>query len=162
MGDPNVVRTSLVMTRSFTEKGTPWSGPSLAPRRITARSAAFAVWRARSASSVTYAFSCFKVSMRANVASTTSTGDTFFFAIATARSDADIQQSSLLFMVAAIVCCTAAFERQSHQRGRCAKHHRQRRLQGRPQGRTQGADYRGSLRGVAPLGYTTRRYHDEA
>src|SRR5580765_1608128 len=145
MGDPNVVRTSLVMTRSFTEKGTPWSGPSLALRRITARSAAFAVWRARSASSVTYAFSCFKVSMRANVASTTSTGDTFFFAIATARSDADIQQSSLLFMVAAIVCCPAAFERQS---------------------RPAAADRRGGLsgesEGVAPLSYITRRHRDEA
>src|SRR5580765_8053381 len=153
MGDPNVVRTSLVMTRSFTEKGTPWSGPSLAPRRITARSAAFAVWRARSASSVTYAFSCFKVSMRANVASTTSTGDTFFFAIATARSDADIQQSSLLFMVAAIVCCPAAFERPSHQRGRCGID-RQRRLA--------AADGQGGLPGESEGGRPLQLHNTEA
>src|SRR5215467_13317923 len=45
--------------------------------------------------------------MRSSTASTTSTGDTFFLAIAAARSDADIQQRSLLFMVAAIVCCRA-------------------------------------------------------
>jgi hypothetical protein len=46
--------------------------------------------------------------MRESTASTTSTGETFFFAIATARSAADIQQRSLSFMVAAIVCCPGA------------------------------------------------------
>src|SRR5436190_2475094 len=95
------------MIRSFTDNGTPWSGPSLALRRVTARSAVFAAWRARSASSVTYAFSCFSVSMRESTASTTSRGETFFRAMAAARSAADIQQRSLLFMVAAIVCCLA-------------------------------------------------------
>src|SRR5882672_3896809 len=95
------------MIRSFTENGTPWSGPSLALRRVTARSAVFAAWRARSASSVTYAFSCFSVSMRESTASTTSRGETFFRAMAAARSAADIQQRSLLFMAAAIVCCLA-------------------------------------------------------
>ena len=43
--------------------------------------------------------------MRASTASTTSTGETLFFAIAVARSDADSQQRSLFFMMAAIVCC---------------------------------------------------------
>ena len=52
-GEPKVVLTPLVMIRSFTENGTPCSGPSRAPRRVTARSAAFAAWRARSASRVT-------------------------------------------------------------------------------------------------------------
>src|SRR2546422_8376429 len=47
--------------------------------------------------------------MRASVASRTSTGDTFFFAMAAARSAADIQQRSLSFMAAAIVCCLVAF-----------------------------------------------------
>src|SRR5258705_10000684 len=95
------------MIRSFTENGTPWSGPSLALRRVTARSAVFGAWRARSASRVTYAFSCFSVSMRESTASTTSRGETFFRAMAAARSAADIQQRSLLFLVAAIVCCLA-------------------------------------------------------
>jgi alkanesulfonate monooxygenase SsuD/methylene tetrahydromethanopterin reductase-like flavin-dependent oxidoreductase (luciferase family) len=45
--------------------------------------------------------------MRESTASTTSTGETFFRAMAAARSAADIQQRSLLFMVAAIVCCQA-------------------------------------------------------
>ncbi len=45
------------------------------------------------------------MSIRESTASTTSTGDTFFFAIAMARSDAGIQQRSLLFIVPAIVCC---------------------------------------------------------
>ena len=43
--------------------------------------------------------------MRESTASTASTGETFFFAIAAARSDADIQQRPLSFMVPAIVCC---------------------------------------------------------
>src|SRR5712692_9728529 len=43
--------------------------------------------------------------MREKIASTTSTGETFFFAIAVARSDAGIQQRSLSFIVPAIVCC---------------------------------------------------------
>ena len=47
--------------------------------------------------------------VRASVASTTSTGETFFFAIAAARSNADTQQRSLSFMAAAIVCCLVAF-----------------------------------------------------
>src|SRR5438128_6283384 len=45
--------------------------------------------------------------MRESTASTASTGEPFFFAIAAARSDADIQQRSLSFMVPAIVCCLA-------------------------------------------------------
>src|SRR2546428_8396845 len=57
--------------------------------------------------------------MREKIASTTSTGDTFFFAIAMARSDAGIQQRSLLFIVPAIVCClpmaaTASFRMFDH------------------------------------------------
>src|SRR3989449_4028022 len=43
--------------------------------------------------------------MRASVASTTSTGDTFFLAMAAARSAADIQHRSVSFMAAVIVCC---------------------------------------------------------
>ena len=50
---PNVVRTPLVMTRSLTENGTPWSGPSVARRRPSARSAARAARRASSAVTVT-------------------------------------------------------------------------------------------------------------
>src|SRR5205807_3607353 len=50
-------------------------------------------------------FSCFSVSMRESTASTASRGETFFFAISAARSDADIQQRSLSFMALAIVCC---------------------------------------------------------
>src|SRR4030095_17934 len=95
------------MMRSFTENGTPWSGPSFAPRLVTARAAALASARARSASSVTYAFSCLSVSMRESTASTTWTGETFLRAMAAARSAAEIQQRSLSFMAAAIVCCLA-------------------------------------------------------
>ena len=43
--------------------------------------------------------------MRESTASTASRGETFFLAIAAARSDADIQQRSLSFMALAIVCC---------------------------------------------------------
>src|SRR2546428_13893319 len=48
--------------------------------------------------------------MRASTASTTSTGETFFLAMAGASSDADIQQRVLSFMVAAIVCSPGGAE----------------------------------------------------
>ena len=51
ISDPIVVRTPFVNTRSFTENGTPWSGPSRSPR-ITAASARRAVSRASSAVTV--------------------------------------------------------------------------------------------------------------
>ena len=47
------IRIPRVTTRSFTEKGTPWSGPSVALFTATARSAALAARRAPSASRVT-------------------------------------------------------------------------------------------------------------
>jgi hypothetical protein len=76
---PNVVRTPLVITRSFTEKGTPCSGPSFALRLLSARSAARASRRAWSIVSVTNALSFgFSLSMRSRIAASTSTGDTFF------------------------------------------------------------------------------------
>src|SRR5437879_3507233 len=82
------------MTRSFTENGTPWSGPSRAPRRMRARSAAFASRRACSSVSVTKAFSRgLTASMRASTAPTTSTGDTVFLRINAASSVADSQAS---------------------------------------------------------------------
>src|SRR2546427_614039 len=82
------------MTRSFTENGTPWSGPSRAPRFMRARSAAFACRRACSSVSVTKAFSRGLIfSMRSSTASTTSTGDTFLFLISAASSVAGSQAS---------------------------------------------------------------------
>src|SRR5438034_9793198 len=82
------------MTRSFTENGTPWSGPSRAPRRMRARSAAYASRRACSSVSVTKAFRRgLTASMRASTAPTTSTGDTVFLRISAASSVADSQAS---------------------------------------------------------------------
>src|SRR5262245_1616844 len=84
------------MTRSFTENGTPWSGPSVALRRDTARSAALARRRASSPVRVTKALMAgLTFSMRVSTASITSTGEIFFFLIRPASSVADIQQSAL-------------------------------------------------------------------
>src|SRR5438093_2682641 len=88
------------MTRSFTENGTPWSGPSEVPRRVTARSAAFASARACSAVTRTYAFTTwFSVSIRSSTESITSTGETFLARIRVARREAGSQQSSSLATV---------------------------------------------------------------
>ena len=50
-----MVRTPVVKSRSFTENGTPWNGPSRAPA-ITAASARRASSRASSAVTVMNAF----------------------------------------------------------------------------------------------------------
>ena len=88
ISDPIVVRTPLVNTRSFTENGTPWSGPSGSPR-ITAASARRAVSRASSAVTVMNALTVgWSASMRASTASTTATGDTSLERIRRARVSA--------------------------------------------------------------------------
>ena len=85
----------LVTTRSLVENGTPCSGPSVAPRFVSARSAERAARMACSAVSVTKALSVgLRRSMRARTAFITSTGDTFFRRIAAAISEAGIQHSS--------------------------------------------------------------------
>jgi hypothetical protein len=94
-GVPNVVRTFRVVTRSFTLKGMPCSGPSLAPRLPSARSAAFASRRAWSALMSTYALSRgLSLSMRVRTESTSSTGDTFFLRMRAASSVTDSHQRS--------------------------------------------------------------------
>src|SRR5437667_6304412 len=92
---PKVVRMPLVTTRSLVENGTPCSGPSLAPRFVSARSAPRADRIACSAVRVTKALSVgFRRSIRASTAFMTSTGETFFRRMAAAISEAGIQHSS--------------------------------------------------------------------
>src|SRR4029077_20743166 len=76
ISEPIVVRTPRVGSRSFTENGTPWSGPSRSPP-IPAASARRAAARASSAVTVMNAFTVgWSASIRASTASTTATGET--------------------------------------------------------------------------------------
>ena len=76
-------------------KGTPWSGPSLAPL-LTAASAALAAARASSANTTGMALTlAFTAPIRARCASITSSELTCFFAIASASWPAPARQSSL-------------------------------------------------------------------
>lgn len=90
-----VVRMPRVLTRSFTENGTPCSGPSVAPRLPSARSAARASRRACSAVRVTKALRIgFSASTRARIVLTTSTGETCLRLIIAASVVAGSQLSS--------------------------------------------------------------------
>lgn len=77
ISEPQVVRSPAVGTRSFTESGTPCSGPSSAPL-VTARSAARAASMAWLPATVMKAFStgCAR-SIRSSVIRMTSTGETW-------------------------------------------------------------------------------------
>ena len=90
ISEPIVVRTPVVKSRSLTENGTPWSGPSRWPAS-TAASARRAASRASSAVTVMNAFTVgWSASIRRSVASTTSTGETSLVRICRARVSASI------------------------------------------------------------------------
>ena len=88
--EPIVVRTPCVNSRSLTENGTPWSGPSRSPA-ITAASARRAASRASSAVTVMKAFTVgWRASMRSSTASTTATGESSLVRICRARVSASV------------------------------------------------------------------------
>jgi hypothetical protein len=88
--DPIVVRTPLVNSRSLTENGTPWNGPSRSPA-ITAASARRAASRASSTVTVMNAFTVgWRASIRWSTASTTATAESCFVRICWASVSASV------------------------------------------------------------------------
>ena len=90
ISEPIVVRMPLVNSRSLTENGTPWSGPTASPA-ISVASARRAASRASSAVTVMKAFTIgWSASIRRSTASTTATGEMAFVRICRARVSASV------------------------------------------------------------------------